>query len=248
MLLSNPFDTNCSQLVRDVRPWSCPSLPSLCELSSSSMNRLSVCLSCLFWLCIPPVVCGRHVLCLRCLRLALFAEKKVFFSFFSKKNELSPLKKNSSRQPWRQPDVSCHTSAPPHLRTDVSPRQLSMISWVHSDSGRWQPDLSACLVLAARATVSSPDIACPDIASTRRSDTLPADPSSSPPPHQALRLRRKSGGNGGRLKIIIVISPGQIGQVKAIEFLNTVLKNICMYVFLMWERAQPRGIGVCLGK
>ena len=24
--------------------------------------------------------------------------------------------------------------------------------------------------------------------------------------------------------------------------------NICMYVFLMWERAQPRGIGVCLGK
>ena len=24
--------------------------------------------------------------------------------------------------------------------------------------------------------------------------------------------------------------------------------NICMYVFLMWERAQPRGIGVCLDK
>ena len=72
--------------------------------------------------------------------------------------------------------------------------------------------MSACLVLAARATVSSPDIASPDIDSTRRSGRLPADPSSSPPPHQALRLRRKCG-------VIIVISPGQIGQVKAMVFI-----------------------------
>ncbi len=129
VLLSIQFDTNVSQLLRHVLSWSCDPLPSLGELSSSRLNRLSVCLSCLFWLCIPPAVYGRHILCLRGLLVALFSEKRtVFFSIFfhekmdsrHKKN-----KKNSSRQPWRQPDVSCHTSAPPHLTTDVSPWQLS---------------------------------------------------------------------------------------------------------------------------
>jgi hypothetical protein len=44
------------------------------ELTSSSLNRLPLCLSCLFWLCIPRVVYGRHVLCLRCLRMVLISE------------------------------------------------------------------------------------------------------------------------------------------------------------------------------
>jgi hypothetical protein len=133
VLLSIQFDTNVSQLLRPVLSWSCDPLPSLGELSSSRLNRLSVCLSCLFWLCIPPAVYGRHILCLRGLRVALFSEK-IFFSekmifffyFFPKKMDSrhKKNKKNSSRQPWRQPDVSCHTSAPPHLTTDVSPWQL----------------------------------------------------------------------------------------------------------------------------
>ena len=127
VLLWIQFDTNVSELLRHVLSWSCDPLPSLGELSSSRLNRLSVCLSCLFWLCIPPAVYGRHILCLRGLRVALFSEKRgLFFLFFSKKNGLPPLKKKSSRQPWRQPDVSCHTSAPPHLTTDVSPWQLSV--------------------------------------------------------------------------------------------------------------------------
>ena len=47
-LLSIQCDTNVSQLVRRVIPGSYESLTSLGELSSSSLNRLSVCLSCLF--------------------------------------------------------------------------------------------------------------------------------------------------------------------------------------------------------
>ena len=54
VFLSIQFDTNVSQLLRRVLPWSYDPLPSLGELSSSSLNRLSVCLSCLFWLCNPP--------------------------------------------------------------------------------------------------------------------------------------------------------------------------------------------------
>ena len=72
--------------LRHVIPWSYDPLPSLGELPSSSLNRLSVCLSYLFCLCIPPVVYGRHIQYLRCLRVALFSEKKRgFFIFFSKK-------------------------------------------------------------------------------------------------------------------------------------------------------------------
>jgi hypothetical protein len=61
VLLSIQFDTNVSQLLRRVLPWSYDPLPSLGDLSSSSLNRLSVCLSCLFCLCIPPVVYGRPI-------------------------------------------------------------------------------------------------------------------------------------------------------------------------------------------
>jgi hypothetical protein len=84
VLLSIQFDTNVSQLLHHVLPWSCGPLPFLGELSSSSLNRLSVCLSCLFCLCIPPVVYGRTVLCLLCLRVDLFSkEKRGGFHFFS---------------------------------------------------------------------------------------------------------------------------------------------------------------------
>ena len=80
VLLSIQFDTNVSQLLRHVLSWSCDPLPSLGE-------------SCLFWLCIPPVVYGRHILYLRGLRVTLFSEKtenqspNVFFSvsLFSEK-------------------------------------------------------------------------------------------------------------------------------------------------------------------
>jgi hypothetical protein len=108
VLISIQFDTNVSQLLRPVLPWSYDPLPSLGELSSSSLNRLSVCLSCLFWLCIPPVVTGRSTLCLRYLRVALFSERKkgVFFLFF---------KNMTWRQAWRQVDVRRQTSVPPHL-------------------------------------------------------------------------------------------------------------------------------------
>ena len=82
---SNQFDTNVSQLIRRVIPWSYDPLASIGELSSSSLNRLSVYLSCLFCLCIPPVVYGRYILYLHHLRMVLFSEKKSFCSFFFKK-------------------------------------------------------------------------------------------------------------------------------------------------------------------
>ena len=104
VLLSIQFDTNVSQLLRHVLSWSCDPLPSLGELSSSRLNRLSVCLSCLFWLCIPPAVYGRHILCLRGLRVALFSEKKrFFFLFFSKKKWTPAIKKKTVLV---SPDVS----------------------------------------------------------------------------------------------------------------------------------------------
>jgi hypothetical protein len=103
VLLSIQFDTNVSQLLRHVLPWSYDPLPSLGELSSSSLNRLSVCLSCLFCLCIPPVVYGRPILCLLCLRVSLFSKGKkgggLQFSFFFKMKK--KLKKMTWRQAWR---------------------------------------------------------------------------------------------------------------------------------------------------
>ena len=65
VILSIQFDTNVSQLIRHVLPWSYDPLPSLGD-------RLSVCLSCLLRLWIPPVVYSRHIMCLHCLRVALF--------------------------------------------------------------------------------------------------------------------------------------------------------------------------------
>jgi hypothetical protein len=79
------FDTNVSQLLRRVLPCSCDPLPSLGELSSSSLNPLSVCLSCMFCLCIPPVVYGSPILSLLCLRVALFSKEKKILFFFQKK-------------------------------------------------------------------------------------------------------------------------------------------------------------------
>ena len=125
VLLSIQFDTNVSQLLRRVMPWCCDPLPYLGELSWSRLNGLSVCLSCLFWLCIPPAVYGRHILSLRCLRVALFSEKKrgffIFFPIFFPKKMDSHHKK-IKKIVLVSPDVS---PAPPHLTTDVSPWQLS---------------------------------------------------------------------------------------------------------------------------
>ena len=105
-------DTNVSQLVLRVIPGSYEPLTSLGELSSSSLNRLYVCLSCLFWLCVPPVVYGRHVLCLHCLRVGLISEG----IFFSKKwtPAIKKIKKQFSSaltSAWRQ--LSYVSSTPP---------------------------------------------------------------------------------------------------------------------------------------
>ena len=109
VLLSIQFDTNVSQLLRHVLSWSCDPLPSLGELSSSRLTRLSVCLSCLFWLCIPPAVYGRHILCLRCLRVALFSEKKgdffIFFPIFFPK-KMDSRHKKIKKTVLVSPDVS----------------------------------------------------------------------------------------------------------------------------------------------
>jgi hypothetical protein len=103
-----------------VLPWSYDPLPSLGELSWSSLNRLSVCLSCLFWLCNPPVVYRWHILCLRCLRVPLF------FHFFKKKwKNFFFQKKMAWRQAWREADVRRQTSAPPHLTVWRQAEQLS---------------------------------------------------------------------------------------------------------------------------
>jgi hypothetical protein len=55
VFLSVQFHTNVSQLVRDVFPGSYTPLASLGALPSNTLNRLHVCLSCLFWLCISLV-------------------------------------------------------------------------------------------------------------------------------------------------------------------------------------------------
>ncbi len=55
------------------------------HLSSSRLNRLSVCLSCLFWLCIPPVVYGRHTVPMLSPSGPVFREKNLFPHFFWKK-------------------------------------------------------------------------------------------------------------------------------------------------------------------
>ena len=105
VILSIQFDTNVAQLLRHVLSWSCDPLPSLGELSSSRLNRLSVCQSCLFWLCIAPAVYGRHKLCLSGLRVALFSKKKNFFSIFFQK-KWTPAIKKIKKTVLVSPDVS----------------------------------------------------------------------------------------------------------------------------------------------
>jgi hypothetical protein len=52
-------------------------------------------------------VYGRHILCLRGLRVALFAEKKrFFFLFFSKKKKWTPAIKKIKKTVLVSPDVS----------------------------------------------------------------------------------------------------------------------------------------------
>ena len=107
--VSIQFDTNVFQLLRRVLPWCCDPLPYLGELSWSRLNGLSVCLSCLFWLCIPPAVYGRHILCLRCLQVALFSEKKggffIFFPIFFPK-KMDSRHKKIKKTVLVSPDVS----------------------------------------------------------------------------------------------------------------------------------------------
>ncbi len=108
------FYSLCSdEKFRRVLPWSYDPLPSLGELSSSSLNRLSVCLSCLFCLFIPPEVCCSPILYLLWLRVVLFQRKKKgFFSFFLKKYIFFQ-KKMVSRQTWRETDVRRRLSPTP---------------------------------------------------------------------------------------------------------------------------------------
>ncbi len=139
VFLSIQFGTHVSQLVRHVLPWSYEPLTSLGELSLSCLNRLSVCLSCLFWLWIPPVVysctvpplpptgpdfiqkkksfftVGMHCTSTDFVRYCASAEKNFFFIFFLKWTPAIKYKKNSSCQSWRQPDVSCHTCHVQHM-------------------------------------------------------------------------------------------------------------------------------------
>ena len=83
VFLSIQFHTNVSQLVRLVLPGSCAPLASLGELTSNSLNRLSVCLSCLFWLCIS-LVCTVGMYCASTVsEWTWFQRGKGFFSVFS---------------------------------------------------------------------------------------------------------------------------------------------------------------------
>ena len=125
------FHTNVSQLVRHVLPGSYTSLASLRELTSSSLNRLSVCLSCLYWLRIS-LVCTVHMYCVSDESMwSWFQREKFFFRFFPKKSGLPPLKKMVWRQSWRVDDIRSQTSSPPHLTTW---RQTWQLRWrVHTD-------------------------------------------------------------------------------------------------------------------
>ena len=86
VFLSIQFHTNVSQLVRRVLPGSYAPLASFGELSSNSLNRLSVCLSCLFWLWIS-LVCTVGMYCASGVSVCLwFQREKVGFTvFFPKK-------------------------------------------------------------------------------------------------------------------------------------------------------------------
>ena len=87
VFLSIQFDTNVSQLLRHVMSWSCDPLPSLGELSSSRLKRLSVCCRVCFD-CVSHQWCTVGTYCVSAASKWPFLEKKrVFFIFFHKKNE-----------------------------------------------------------------------------------------------------------------------------------------------------------------
>jgi hypothetical protein len=81
VLLSFQFDTNVSKLLRHVETWCCDPLP--------------VCLSCLFWLYIPPHQwCTVGIYCVSTVsEWSCVQRKKVFFPIFFQKNGLPPWKK-----------------------------------------------------------------------------------------------------------------------------------------------------------
>jgi hypothetical protein len=88
VLLSIQFDTIVSQLLCHVLPWSCDPLPSLGELSSSSLNGLSVCLSCLFD-CVSYQWCPVDIYCTSVTSEWPCFQRFFFFIAFPKKNGLS---------------------------------------------------------------------------------------------------------------------------------------------------------------
>jgi hypothetical protein len=126
VILSIQFHTNVSQLVRDVLPGSYTPFVSLGELPSNTLNRLHVCLSYLFWLCIS-IVCM-----VTCTVSPLSPSgpdfRGEFFSFFFLQKKWTCVikkKKMDWRQVWREDDVSRQTSGPPHLTTWSQSWQLN---------------------------------------------------------------------------------------------------------------------------
>ncbi len=132
VFLSIQFYTNVSQVARDVLPGSYAPLVSLGELSSITLNRLNVCLSCLFWLCMS-LVCTVGMYCASAAsEWPWFQRERVFF-FLSPPQKMDSRhkkrKKMDWRQDWREADVRRQTSTPPHLTTWRQPWQLRR-TWV----------------------------------------------------------------------------------------------------------------------
>ena len=122
MCSSIQFHTNVSQLVRHVFPGSYTPLVSLDVLPSRSLNRLTVCLSCLVWLCIS-LVCTVGMYCASAAsEWPWFQRGKVFFFFLTQKWTPTIKKKKNGltsglTRGWRQTsDVS---STPPDDLTSV---------------------------------------------------------------------------------------------------------------------------------
>ncbi len=109
VILSIHFDTNVSQLLRHVLPWSYDPLPFLGELSSSSLNRLSVCL-CVSFVCVSHQWCTVVLYCVSSVPSGpVFKGKKGGFFIFLKKMGKFFFSKGVRRHPhptWR-PDVRC---------------------------------------------------------------------------------------------------------------------------------------------
>ncbi len=128
VLLSIQSDTNVSQLLRRVLPWSYDPLPSLGELSSSSLNRLSVCL-CVCFVCVSHQWCKVGLYCDSSVSEWLFLqrEKKGVFIFYKKMGKFF-FKKNGLTsgltRVWRQ--TSDVDPIPPHGLTSVATTKSMM--------------------------------------------------------------------------------------------------------------------------